>query len=146
MCERFETKVFVASHAYSKVNSCIINLKNKYVLYVFIAVQRWILNAHDRANILQTCRETAGMYDAAIKHHTDASAPRMKKGENDVHKAMHTIERWVNPFKSRNATDPLVNIASAVKATDSITDDLRTAEKKRNAAFVSFVEKRLKSK
>ena len=58
---------------------------------------------------------------------------------------MHTIESWVNPFKSRNATEPLVNIASAVKATDSITDDLRTAEKKGNAAFVSFVEKRLKS-
>ena len=58
---------------------------------------------------------------------------------------MHTIESWVNPFKSRNATAPLVNIASAVKATDSITDDLRTAEKKGNAAFVSFVEKRLKS-
>ena len=58
---------------------------------------------------------------------------------------MHTIESWVNLFKSRNATDPLVNIALAVKATDSITDDLRTAEKKGNAAFVSFVEKRLKS-
>ena len=88
----------------------------------------------------------AGMYDAAIKHHKDASAPRMKKDENDVHKSLHTIESWVNPFKSRNATEPLVNIASAVKATDSITDDLRTAEKKGNAAFVSFVEKRLKIK
>ena len=50
-----------------------------------------------------------------------------------------------SPFKSRNATEPLVNIASAVKATDSITDDLGTAENKGNAAFVSFVEKRLKS-
>ena len=59
--------------------------------------------------------------------------------------AMHTIESWVNPFKSRNATEPLVNIASAVKATDNITDNLRTAEKKGNAAFVSFVENRLKS-
>ena len=87
----------------------------------------------------------AGMYDAAIKHHKDASAPRMKKDENDVHKALHTIESWVNPFKSRNATEPFVNIASAVKATDSITDDLGTAEKKGNAGFVSFVEKRLKS-
>ena len=87
----------------------------------------------------------AGMYDAAIKHHKDASAPCMKKDENDIDKAMHTIEIWVNPFKSRNATEPLVNIASAVKATDSITDDLRTAEKKGNAAFVSFVEKRLQS-
>ena len=69
----------------------------------------------------------------------------MKMDEHDVHKPMHTIESWVNPFESRNATEPLVNIASAVKATDSITDDLLTAEKKGNAAFVSFVEKRLKS-
>ena len=96
-------------------------LENKCVLNVFIAVQRWILTAHDRAKILQTCREMTGMYDAA--NHKDASALRMKKDENDVHKAMHTIESWVNPFKSRNATEPLVNIASAVKATDSITDD-----------------------
>ena len=52
-------------------------LENKYVLYVFIAVQRWILKAHERAKIMQTCRETAGMYDAAIKHHKVTSAPRM---------------------------------------------------------------------
>ena len=114
-------------------------------MYVFIAVLRWILAAHDRAKILQTCREMTGMNDDASKHHKDASAPRMKKDENDVHKAMHTTESWVNPFKSRNATEPLVNIASAVEATDRITDDLRTAEKQGNAAFVSFMEKRLKS-
>ena len=65
------------------------------------------------------------MYDAASKHHKDASASRMKNDENGVHKAMHTTECWVNPFKSRNATEPLVNIASAVKATDSITDACR---------------------
>ena len=64
------------------------------------AVQRWILTAHDRAKVLQTCREMADMYDAASKHHKDASVPRTKKDENGVHKAMHTIESWVNPFKS----------------------------------------------
>ena len=41
-----------------------------------------------------------GMHDAASKHHKDASAPHMKMDENDVNKAMHTIEIWVNPFKS----------------------------------------------
>ena len=60
-------------------------------------------------------------------------------------KMMHTTESWVNPFKSRKATEPLVNIVSAEKATDRITDDVRTAEKKGNAAFAGFVEKRLKS-
>ena len=68
-------------------------LENNYVLHAFISVQRWILTAHDRAKILQTCREIAGMYDAASKHHKDASAPRMKKDENDVHKAMHIYDR-----------------------------------------------------
>ncbi len=50
---------------------------------------------------------------------------------------MHTVENWVNPFKSRNVTEP-------VKATDSITYDLLTA-KNDNAAFVSCVETRLES-
>ena len=46
------------------------------------------------------------IYDAASKHHKDASAPRMKKDENDVKKAMHTIEIWVNPFKSSSIVSP----------------------------------------
>ena len=45
---------------------------------------------------LQTCTEMEGMHDAASKHHKEASATRMK---NDVNKAMHTNEIWVNPFK-----------------------------------------------
>ena len=56
-------------------------------------------NSSRQSNILQTCREMEGMYDAASKHHKDASEPRMKKDENDVNKAMHTIEIWVNPFE-----------------------------------------------
>ena len=48
------------------------------------AVQSW--NSSRQSNILQTCREMEGMYDAASKHHKDASAPRMKKDENDVNK------------------------------------------------------------
>ena len=51
---------------------------------------------------------------------------------------MQTVESWVNPFKPRKVTDPL-------KATDSITYDLLTAEKNVNAAFVCCMEMRLKS-
>ncbi len=51
---------------------------------------------------------------------------------------MHTVESWVNPFKSRKVTE-------LVKATDSITYDLLTAEKMDTAAFGSCVETRLKS-
>ena len=56
------------------------------------AVQRWILTVHDRAKTLQTSREMTGVYDAESKQHKDASVPRMKKDENDVHKGMDTIE------------------------------------------------------
>ena len=51
---------------------------------------------------------------------------------------MHTVESLVNPFRPRKVTEP-------VKATDRITYDLLTAEKKDNAAFVSCVETRLES-
>ena len=88
-------------------------------------VQRWILTAHDRAKTLQTCREIAGLYDADGKHHKDSSAPRMKKDDDDVHKVMDIIASWINPFNSRDMTEPLLNIAS-----DGITDDLLTAKQK----------------
>ncbi len=51
---------------------------------------------------------------------------------------MHTVESWTTPFKSRKVTEP-------VRATDSITYDILTAEKKDNAAFVSCVETIMKS-
>ena len=85
------------------------------------------------------------MYDADSKHHKDASVPRMKKDEDDVHKVMDTIESWVNPFQSRDTTEPLRNIASAMKASDDITDGLLTAEQKGNDAFTTFVRDRIQT-
>ena len=40
-------------------------------------------------------------------------------------------------------TEPLLNIASGVVATDGITDDFLTAKQKGIDAFVAFVQKRL---
>jgi len=65
------------------------------------------------------------------------------KDEDDVHTVMDTIETWVNPCKSRDVTEPLINIASVMKATDDITDDLLPAEQKGNDSFVTFFERRL---
>ena len=109
------------------------------------AVQQWVLTAHDRAKTLQTCREIAGLYDADGKHHKDSSAPRMKKDEDDVHKVLDIIASWVNPFNPRDMTEPLLNIASGVAATDGITDDLLTAKQKGTDAFITFVQKRLQT-
>ena len=67
----------------------------------------------------------------------------MKKDEDNVHKVMDIIASWINPFNSRDMTEPLLNIASGVAATDGITDDLLTAKQKGTDAFVTFVQKRL---
>ena len=87
----------------------------------------------------------ANLYNAESKQHKDASVPRMKKDENDVHKVKNTIESWVNPFKFRDQNEPLSNIASGVKPTDDIADHLLTADQKGNDAFTTFVEKKLQS-
>ena len=109
------------------------------------AVQRWILTVHDRAKTLQTSREMTSIYDSESKQHKDASVPRMKEDNNDVHKGMDTIESWINPFKSRDPNEPLSSIASGVKTTDDIAEHLLTAEQKGNDAFTTFVEKRLQT-
>ena len=125
---------------HSKTKGCIVSISLNRG-----AVQRWIFTAYDRAKILQTCREIAGLYDADGKHHKDSSAPLMKKDEDDVHKVMDIIASWINPFNSRGMTEPLLNIASGVAATDGITDDLLTAKQKGTDAFVTFMQKRLQT-
>ena len=109
------------------------------------SVQRWILTAHNRANTLQSIRDMAGLYDAENKQHKDASVPRMKKDEDDVHKVKNTIQSWENPFKSRDPNAPLSNIASGVNATDDIADHLLTADQKDSDALTTFVEIRLQT-
>ena len=64
----------------------------------------------------------------------------MNKDEDDVNKAMDTIESWMNPFKSRDQNKPLSNIASGVKATYNIVDHFLTVEQKSNGAFTTFVQ------
>ena len=83
-------------------------------------------------------RKRAGLYNAESKQHKNPSVPRMKKDEDDVHKVKYTIERWENPFKSRDPNEPLSIIASAVKAADDIADHLLTADQKGNDAFHHF--------
>ena len=87
-----------------------------------------------------------GLYDAESKQHKDAIVPHLKKYEDDVHKGMYIIQSSsTNPFKSSNPNEPLLNIASVVKATDDIADHLLTAEQKSNDALTTFVEKRLQT-
>ena len=70
----------------------------------------------------------------------------MKKDEDDVHKVIDIIESWIHPFTPRDTTEPLINIASGMKADDRITDDLLTAHHKGNEPLVTFVDKRMQTR
>ena len=91
---------------------------------------------------MQTFRERAGLCNAESKQHKNPSVPRRKKDEDDVHKVKNTIERWENPFKSRDPNEPLSIIASAVKAADDIADHLLTADQKGKDALTTLIERR----
>ena len=102
------------------------------------AVQQWILTVHDRAMILQLCKEMAGLADTGSHIRKDSSAPRILKDEQDVQKVMDTIDSWVNPFSTKETSDPLINIASGVTATEDISVDLLTAAQQSQHAFLNF--------
>ena len=89
MYERFETKVCVAYHAFSKVHSCIIKLK---ISMSCMSLSPFSAGSPHRSTELNSCKPEE-KWQVCMMHHKDASAPRMKKDENDDHKAMHTIER-----------------------------------------------------
>ena len=83
------------------------------------------------------------MYDAQNQHYKETSSPFLTKDEGDVKKVMDILESWVNPYETRNTTDSLIYIASGVKDSDDITEDILSAEKKGVDAFTSFVQERL---
>ena len=64
MCERFETKVFVASHAYSKIHSCIINLnisqmKSNEIDYLYAPLPKSNLQTFGNLVKSRTVKSTA---------------------------------------------------------------------------------------
>ena len=62
------------------------------------AVQRWLLNAHERAAISNACRDLAGMNDMHSTGHKETGKHRMARDESDVKSIVSTLQSWSNPF------------------------------------------------
>ena len=76
----------------------------------------------------------------------DAIAPCQKNDEDNVHSVVDIIDRKTNPIKSRGATEPLINIASAAKQqlTRPSVLEKRTTLEKGNAVFICGEDTRLR--
>ena len=113
-----------------------------------VTVPRWILTAHDRAEITEVCMQHCGM-DAASEArqalHQECQTTRMTKNEEDVLRVCSTTTNPVNPFTTdgEHAYPALMNLSSCVEASDSIAGDLLTAGTRGQQSFVSFVSDRL---
>ena len=107
------------------------------------AVQRWVVNAHEKAEITSDCCKMAGVgSEAASTSHHDTLPSRIRKDEVAVEAVLGTLETWQNPFAP---TDGLVNISSGVVATDSVKKDLLNAVDIGEEALLAFIRDRLQS-
>ena len=106
------------------------------------AVQRWILNAHERAAISGLCRKLAGLTNDSQFLSKELGAVRKKRDESDVTKLQNTVKSWCNPFES---SDQLNSLSSGVVADPSVTNDLLSAKDVGAKAADDFISERLKS-
>lgn len=108
------------------------------------AVQRWILTAHDRADVARQCRILVGIQDCSNPP-KDEGISRMKKDEKDVQSVMCNLQTWVNPFELRESDDSLVNLASGVVASQEVSDALLSANLTGEQQFKKFVNERIRT-
>ena len=76
------------------------------------AFQRWILTAHDRANMTKSCRTLAGLVEESSVAHKETQPMRLERDES--------------LFDVANGND-LVFLSSGISATDKVRADLETA-------------------
>eukprot|EP00117_Sycon_ciliatum_P011697 scpid10404/ scgid5699/ len=111
-------------------------------------VQRWVLTAHDRAAVTDTCMEHCGLDDSAEERdafHKECQTGRMARDERDVLQVLDTISRFFNPFlpASQQHCEQLMHLSSGTEATAETSTDLLDAEKRGLAGFHDFVNQRL---
>ena len=107
-----------------------------------IATERWILTAHDRAAITQSCMAMAGLEKSEERSHKEASLPRIKKDFECVRRIQGYLEDDCNPFR---VSEDLVHLTSGVVAPDDVRVDLLDAREKGTDALKEFVRTRLNS-
>ena len=108
------------------------------------AVQKWIINAHQRAEISRNCLDMAGLGENTERLHKDCGKNRVKKDEASVQAVLETMRTGTNPFAAEDHVN-LCNISSGVVVTDDIAADLLHAYAIGERHFIQFVNERLKS-
>lgn len=108
------------------------------------AVQKWLINAHQRAEISRGCKDMAGLGENTTGKHKECSESRRKYGEASVQSVLSTMSTWPNPFSPLNP-DAVLNISSGVIASNEVTSDLLQAHAIGDSQLLNFIEERLQS-
>ena len=108
------------------------------------AVERWMINAHQRAEISRGVKDMAGIVSKSTTAHKDCKASQMKQKEAAVQSVLATINSMENPF-DRQSDGTLFNISSGSIAPDEVCNDLLTAQTTGENKFHEFVQTRLQA-
>ena len=106
------------------------------------ALDRWFINAHERAAIT---KQTLAMLDLGREEskHKELGKARMLRDQNDVKKVEETLlQIGMNPFKLENLKC-IQNIMTGTVASDEISSDILQAKVAGTAAMEQFVKDRL---
>ena len=130
-----------AMNCHSKVNGGIIYFSQKPG-----AVQEWVVNNHQRAEITNNILDMAGMdgKDNSVLVHKEAKAARKKADEGAVQVVMKVMSGWINPFSAAN-DDPMKNISSGLEAPTAVSQDLLRAYDVGEDKLQQFIKDRLLS-
>lgn len=106
------------------------------------AVQKWLINAHNRAQVVENCKSMAGFSQQCPSQHKEDSPSRKRIDEESVELVCSTLASWTGLFDHH---DQLINISSGVAATEDVASDLENAYQCGNKQFTEFVEDRLRT-
>ena len=113
-------------------------------------VNRWLLTAHTRANIVSSVKTMCETNDCVSDRENgtnikECGNARLGRDEDDVQKLLGVLtEQMLNPFDTdQHKTDLIMNLATGVTSTDEVSKDLGTASNVGKACFEKFVKSRL---
>ena len=104
------------------------------------AVQRWMVTAHERAEIIEHARGMSGEANNSSIVHKEASSARMIRDEQDVRCTIETICQWNNPYV---ASPELICISTGITAPTDVAKDIMDAQKLGEEAAVEFLQNRI---
>ena len=104
-----------------------------------IAVKRWEPNASYRA-AMRNCFHEHLHYKPQRYIHANLTPFRINKDESDVQSLITNLTTvFINPFSAQ----PLLSISTGILATDSVCNDLKSAQERGKEAMSVFIDERL---